>query len=141
MMEAYETNWMSTVGENINEVERQMAEYIGVKYAVGLNAGTAALHLATKLAGERLFGQAKPNEGTLQKKTVLCSERLSAWVSAQQQVSYPIIKKNRLQSCQTSTMKNTKPEKRYLMKSSAPTIMTTMIMTTARTKMRTQAFR
>ena len=74
MMEAYETNWMSTVGENINEVERQMAEYIGVKYAVGLNAGTAALHLATKLAGERLFGQAKPNEGTLQKKTVLCSD-------------------------------------------------------------------
>ena len=74
MMEAYETNWMSTVGENINEVECQMAEYMGVKYAVGLNAGTAALHLATKLAGERLFGQAKPNEGTLQKKTVLCSD-------------------------------------------------------------------
>ena len=46
MMEAYETNWMSTVGQNINEVERQMAEYIGVKYAVALSAGTAALHLA-----------------------------------------------------------------------------------------------
>ncbi len=55
MMEAYDTNWMSTVGRNINEVERQIAEYIGVKYAAALSAGTAALHLATKLAGERLY--------------------------------------------------------------------------------------
>ena len=51
--EAYETNWMSTVGENINEVERQIAKYVGVKYAVGLSAGTAALHLCMKLAGVR----------------------------------------------------------------------------------------
>jgi len=49
--EAYETNWMSTVGENINEVERLTCEYVGCKYAVGLSAGTAALHLAMKLAG------------------------------------------------------------------------------------------
>lgn len=49
--EAYETNWMSTVGRNINEVERIVAEKIGCKYAVGLSAGTAALHLAMKLAG------------------------------------------------------------------------------------------
>lgn len=49
--EAYETNWMSTVGKNINEVERIAAEKIGVKYAVALSAGTAALHLAMKLAG------------------------------------------------------------------------------------------
>ena len=74
MMEAYETNWMSTVGQNINEVERQMAEYIGVKYAVALSAGTAALHLATKLAGEKLYGQPRPNEGTLRKKSILCSD-------------------------------------------------------------------
>ena len=51
--EAYETNWMSTVGDNINEVERQIAKYVGVKYAVGLSAGTAALHLCMKLAGVR----------------------------------------------------------------------------------------
>ncbi|MDO5479029.1 MAG: aminotransferase class I/II-fold pyridoxal phosphate-dependent enzyme [Clostridia bacterium] len=51
MEEAYKTNWMSTVGENINEVERLSAEYVGTKYAVGLSAGTAALHLAMKLAG------------------------------------------------------------------------------------------
>ena len=49
--EAYETNWMSTVGKNINEVERLAAEKIGCKYAVALSAGTAALHLAMKLAG------------------------------------------------------------------------------------------
>lgn len=49
--EAYKTNWMSTVGENINEVERLACEKIGCGYAVGLSAGTAALHMAVKLAG------------------------------------------------------------------------------------------
>jgi len=49
--EAYETNWMSTVGENINEVERIVCEKLGCKYAVALSCGTAALHLAVKLAG------------------------------------------------------------------------------------------
>ena len=63
--DAIQTNWVSTVGENINEVEKQMAEYVGCEYAVGLSSGTAALHMATKLAGERLYGQARPNEGTL----------------------------------------------------------------------------
>ena len=48
---AYETNWMSTVGENINETERLACEKIGCKYAVALSAGTAALHMAVKLAG------------------------------------------------------------------------------------------
>ncbi len=49
--EAYETNWMSTVGQNINEVERITCEYVGCKHAVALSCGTAALHLAVKLAG------------------------------------------------------------------------------------------
>lgn len=51
IQEAYETNWMSTVGENINEAEKLAAEYVGCKYAVGISSGTAALHLAVKLAG------------------------------------------------------------------------------------------
>ncbi len=72
--EAIDTNWVSTVGKNINEVERQLAEYIGVKYAVGLSAGTASLHLATRLAGERLYGQAKPDHGTLEGHKVFCSD-------------------------------------------------------------------
>ena len=71
---AYETNWMSTVGENINEVERQIAEKVGCKYAVALSAGTAALHLCTKLAGEKLYGMPKTNEGTLQGHKVFCTD-------------------------------------------------------------------
>lgn len=51
MTDAFNKNWMSTVGENINEVERLIAEKIGCKYAVGLATGTASLHLAVKLAG------------------------------------------------------------------------------------------
>ena len=51
MTEAYETNWMSTVGENINQVEKLTCEYIGCKHSVGLSSGTAAHHLAMKLAG------------------------------------------------------------------------------------------
>ncbi len=51
MSAAFHTNWMSTVGENINEVERKMAERLGCRYAVALSSGTAALHLAIKLAG------------------------------------------------------------------------------------------
>ena len=49
--DAYEKNWMSTVGENINEVERLACETVGCKYAVALATGTSALHLAVKLAG------------------------------------------------------------------------------------------
>lgn len=49
--EAFETNWMSTVGKNINEAERMIAEKIGVPYAVALSSGTSSLHLAMKLVG------------------------------------------------------------------------------------------
>ena len=49
--QAYETNWMSTVGENINEAERLACEKVGCKYAVALSAGPAALHMSVKLAG------------------------------------------------------------------------------------------
>ena len=49
--EAYETNWMSTVGKNIDEAEKLACEKVRCKYAVGLSAGTAALHMAVKLAG------------------------------------------------------------------------------------------
>lgn len=60
--QAYETNWMSTIGENINETERLICEKVGCKYAVALSAGTAALHLAVKLAGVK------------QGDTVFCSD-------------------------------------------------------------------
>ena len=51
MQEAYDTNWMSTVGANINEAERLAREKTGSRYAVALASGTAALHMAVKLAG------------------------------------------------------------------------------------------
>ena len=72
--EAYETNWMSTVGKNINEVERIICENIGCKYAVALSAGTAALHLAMKLAGLHLFGQPIPGHGALEGRKVFASD-------------------------------------------------------------------
>ena len=72
--EAYETNWMSTVGKNINEVERMACEYIGCKYAVALSAGTASLHLAMKLAGIEAYGMPKVGHGALEGKKVFCSD-------------------------------------------------------------------
>lgn len=74
VQEAYTTNWMSTVGANINEVERLAAEKVGCKYAVALSCGTAALHLCTRLAGERLYGRAKPGQGSLMGHKVFCSD-------------------------------------------------------------------
>lgn len=60
--EAFDTNWVAPLGENVNEFERIMAEFVGVKEAAALTAGTAALHLAVKLAG------VKPGD------IVLCSD-------------------------------------------------------------------
>lgn len=74
VMEAYETNWMSTVGANINEVERVAAETSGTKYAVALSCGTAALHLCMKLAGERIYGKPPIGIGALNKKRVFCTD-------------------------------------------------------------------
>ena len=71
---AYKTNWMSTLGENINEVERITCEKLGCKYAVALSAGTAALHLAMKLAGQELYGQPAFNKGALDGKRVFASD-------------------------------------------------------------------
>ena len=72
--DAIQTNWVSTVGANINEVECICAEKIGRKYAVALSAGTAALHIALKLAGERIYGQPKVGHGTLEGRKVFCSD-------------------------------------------------------------------
>ena len=72
--EAYETNWMSTVGKNINEVEKQIADFIGCKYAVALSCGTASLHLSVKLAGIDAYGIPKVGHGALEGKKVFCSD-------------------------------------------------------------------
>lgn len=72
--EAYETNWMSTVGKNISEVERMTAEKVGCKHAVALSTGTASLHLAMKLAGERIYGGTVLGKGALGGHRVFCSD-------------------------------------------------------------------
>lgn len=74
MTKAYSTNWMSTVGENINEVERLAEKYVGVKYAVALSSGTASLHLAIKLAGIEAYGMPANFHGALEGKYVFCSD-------------------------------------------------------------------
>lgn len=51
VQQAYEANWMTALGANITELERIAAEQAGCRYAVALSCGTAALHLAVKLAG------------------------------------------------------------------------------------------
>ena len=74
MTEAFETNWMSTVGGNITEIERLMSEKIGCGYTVALSSGTAALHLAMKLAGEKLYGKSEYGKGALFNRHVFCSD-------------------------------------------------------------------
>ena len=72
--DAFDKNWITTAGENINEVEKQMSEYIGVNYAVGLSCGTAALHLAIRLAAEKLYGLPKVGHGSLEGHKVFASD-------------------------------------------------------------------
>ena len=72
--EAIEKNWVSTVGENLTELERLAKEYIGCGNAVALSSGTAALHLAVELAGEKLYGQPEAGHGTLEGHKVFCSD-------------------------------------------------------------------
>lgn len=72
--EAYETNWMSTVGANINEIERIVCEKLGCGHAVALSAGTASLHMAVKLAGEKLYGRTELGKGALAGHRVFCSD-------------------------------------------------------------------
>lgn len=49
--EAFETNWVAPLGKNVDEFEKEAASFIGAKHALALSSGTAALHLAAKLAG------------------------------------------------------------------------------------------
>jgi len=49
--EAFDTNWVAPLGENVNEFEKEMASFVGVKAAAAMTAGTHALHLSVKLAG------------------------------------------------------------------------------------------
>ena len=54
--EAFETNWITCAGSNLTALEPQIADYLGAEHIVGLSCGTAAIHLAVKLAAEKLYG-------------------------------------------------------------------------------------
>ncbi len=71
--EAFEKNWVTTAGDNVNELERLTSEYLGIKYAVGLSNGTSALHLSMKLSGEKLYTGLRPG-ASLTGKKVFCSD-------------------------------------------------------------------
>jgi len=51
IQEAFDTNWVAPLGKNVDEFEKEMAAYVGVKHAAALVSGTSALHLAIKLCG------------------------------------------------------------------------------------------
>ena len=72
--EAYETNWMSTVGANIDAIEDAVCRKVGCKASVALSSGTAALHMALKLAGQKLYGQPVASHGSLEGKKVFASD-------------------------------------------------------------------
>ena len=74
IMEAYDTNWMSTLGANVQSVEQIAAQKAQVNYAVALSNCTAALHLCVKSAGERLYGRPAVGHGALEGKRVFCSD-------------------------------------------------------------------
>ena len=74
IMEAYDTNWMSTLGANVQAVEQIAAQKAQVNYAVALSNCTAALHLCVKAAGERLYGRPAVGHGALEGKRVFCSD-------------------------------------------------------------------
>lgn len=72
--EAFDTNWVSTVGENINRVEQNIAELVGRPKSVALASGTAALHMAIRAAAVKLYGEPDPALGALAGKRVFCSD-------------------------------------------------------------------
>jgi dTDP-4-amino-4,6-dideoxygalactose transaminase len=82
IQDAFDQNWITTAGENVDTIEKEAAELVGVSHAVALSSGTAALHLAVKLAAERIYGSSTGistpgglgTGGSLYGKRVFCSD-------------------------------------------------------------------
>lgn len=72
--EAFRTNWVSTVGANLDRMEELLSELIGRPYAVALASGTAALHMAIRAAAVKLYGEPGPSRLSLKGKRVFCSD-------------------------------------------------------------------
>ena len=74
IQEAFDKNWITTAGENIDTLEEMAASRIGMKYAVGLSSGTAAIHMAIRMAAYKTYGQQKQGQGMLFGKKVFCTD-------------------------------------------------------------------
>ena len=72
--EAIRTNWVSTIGENIDAVENAFTAKLGRRAGVALGCGTAALHLGIRLCGEELYGRPKTGHGSLEGHRAFCSD-------------------------------------------------------------------
>ena len=72
--DAIDKNWVSTIGENINVVEKTMSDLTDRKYSVGLSCGTSALHLAVRLCGEKIYGRKPVDLRSLLGKKVFCCD-------------------------------------------------------------------
>ena len=46
-----DTGWVSSVGQYVNRFEQALQEYTGVKHAIAVVNGTAALHVCLELCG------------------------------------------------------------------------------------------
>src|SRR5699024_8927449 len=51
VQEAFDTNWIAPLGENVDKFEEELAEMVGINHATALSSGTAAIHLALKAVG------------------------------------------------------------------------------------------
>lgn len=49
--EAFDTNWIAPLGPNVNEFEKELASYVGIKEGAALSSGTSAIHLALVILG------------------------------------------------------------------------------------------
>ncbi len=74
MTDAFNKNWMTTAGENVNELEKIATQKSGMKYAVALCNCTSALHLCVKFAGEKLYGKPMIGHGAVEGKRIFCSD-------------------------------------------------------------------
>jgi len=72
--DAFEKNWITTAGENIEVIEKQIAQLIGRRFAVALSCGTAALHMAVRLAAMKLYGTPRVGRGALYGHKVFASD-------------------------------------------------------------------
>ncbi|MGD0624815.1 MAG: aminotransferase class I/II-fold pyridoxal phosphate-dependent enzyme [Thermodesulfobacteriota bacterium] len=51
LLQAYESNWITTLGPHVDGLEQEISKKIGIKYAAAMSSGTAALHLALLILG------------------------------------------------------------------------------------------